>query len=192
MSRRLRVIQTLLDDWLDTTAPRQVRVLSVCAGDGRDLIEVLARRHDSDRVRAALLEYDIRNVESAELAITQSRLAGIDVRHCDAADPRVYAGVVPADLVLLAGIFGNVEDDDVRRLVAALPQLCTEGARVIWTRHHRPPDLTPQIRTWFADAGYVEEFFTAPEDAVYSVGAHRFSSTPQPWSLTDPLFTFIR
>lgn len=49
LSRRRRIIQGHLRDWLDETQPRNVRVLSVCAGDGSDLIDVLRDRRDADR-----------------------------------------------------------------------------------------------------------------------------------------------
>ena len=56
LSRRLRTIQEQIGTWLDETAPRPVRVLSICAGDGRDLLGVLASRPDATRVSATLVE----------------------------------------------------------------------------------------------------------------------------------------
>ncbi|MEJ7755344.1 MAG: hypothetical protein WKF83_02510 [Nocardioidaceae bacterium] len=44
LSERLRVVQRHIDDWLDETAPAAVSVMSSCAGDGRDLLEVLEAR----------------------------------------------------------------------------------------------------------------------------------------------------
>lgn len=56
---------------------------------------------------------------------------------------------------------------------------------------HRPPDLTPQISGWFAEAGFAELAFTAPEDELFSVGACRFLGELQPLG-SARLFTFIR
>jgi hypothetical protein len=84
-----------------------------------------------------------------------------------------------ADLVLLAGVFGNTRDDHVHQTIAALPMLCAHGAWVIWTRHRNDPDLTPTIRDWFEQAGFVERAFTAPEDAKFTVGVHKLAGTPQ-------------
>ncbi|HEY6741727.1 MAG TPA: hypothetical protein VI110_05150, partial [Lapillicoccus sp.] len=58
LSRRLAVVRDRIDQWLDGTAPRPVRVVSLCAGDGRDLLEVLASRGDADRVTGTLVELD--------------------------------------------------------------------------------------------------------------------------------------
>jgi len=41
LSRRIRIIQTHIHEWMDAAAPGPVTVLSLCAGDGRDLVQVL-------------------------------------------------------------------------------------------------------------------------------------------------------
>ena len=63
---------------------------------------------------------------------------------------------------------------------------------MIWTRHTGDPDLTPQVRQWFASVGCVEVSFTAPSDAVFSVGVHRFTGATQPLELGQRLFRFVR
>jgi hypothetical protein len=81
---------------------------------------------------------------------------------------------VPADLVLACGVLGNISDRDARSTIDALPMLCASAATVIWTRHRRPPDLTPRIRSWLAEAGFDEVAFTPIAGGVASVGVHRF------------------
>jgi hypothetical protein len=192
LSRRLRVVQGQISDWLDRTSPRDVRVVSACAGDGRDLIDVLAARGDSPRVVAALLESDDRNADRADASIARAGLGGITVRRCDAGRMESYAGAVPADLVLLCGVFGNISDGDIRRTVEAVPQLCAPGGTVVWTRHRRSPDLTPDIRRWFQEAGLEEVSFVGPDDASFSVGVNRLTAPPQPLDPDGRLFTFMR
>ena len=75
-----------------------------------------------------------------------------------------FADALPADVLLLCGIFGNVSDRDIERTVQAAPALCRTGATVIWTRHRRPPDLTPQVRAWFTESGFEEVAFDALRD----------------------------
>jgi hypothetical protein len=190
LSRRLRFIQGLIEEWLDRTAPNDVRVVSACAGDGRDLLEVLRNRGDSHRVAATLLEYDEGNVERARSAAAE--FPAIAVRHVDAGQAGSYEGALPSDLVLMAGVFGNISDEDVRTTIEALPGMCKPGALVIWTRHRGAPDLTPTIRDWFAATGFVEESFFAPDDLVIGVGSHRFTGSPAPWKPDRTLFTFTR
>ena len=190
LSERLDVIQRLIADWLDETAPEPVTVMSSCAGDGRDLLGALDGRPDAGRVRATLLEADPRNADRAK--IRARALTGVEVRCTDASNSSGYDGIVPADLVLLCGIFGNVSDQDVHRLIATAPQFCKPGALLLWTRHRGAPDLTPQIRAWFAEHDFTEQDFVAPEDNFYSVGAHRFAGEPEPLVPDRQLFTFLR
>ncbi|MGZ4437575.1 MAG: class I SAM-dependent methyltransferase family protein [Nocardioidaceae bacterium] len=191
LSRRLRTVQAHLRDELDAR-PGPLRVLSLCAGDGRDLLEVLDGRPDADRVSGVLVETDDRNVDRARAELDRLGLAGLEMRNADAARTDAFEDAVPADLVLLCGIFGNIGDDDVARTVAAAPQLCAPGALVLWTRHRQDPDLTPRIRAWFASAGFAEVAFTAPDDGIWSVGAHRLVGEPRPLVAGERLFTFVR
>jgi hypothetical protein len=192
LARRLRIVQSAIRAELEATAPRPVRALSVCAGDGRDLIQVLASRPDADRVTADLLEQDPRCVARARAQVLKAGLATVRVTRTDASSSDAYTGLMPADLLLLCGVFGNIADRDVRRLIGALPQLCGTGGLLIWTRHHRPPDLTPSIRRWLREARFDEVSFTAPSDVVFSVGAHRFSGEPVPLEPARTLFSFVR
>jgi len=108
----------------------------------------------------------------------------------DAALVDLWAGSVPADLVLLCGVLGNISDADVERTLAALPELCAAGATVVWTRSRRPPDLTPDIRTSLSRKGFEEVAFEAPDDVLFGVGVHRFAGTPRPLRRGRRLFTF--
>jgi hypothetical protein len=49
----------------------------------------------------------------------------------DAGTTTAHLGAVPADLLLLCGIFGNVPDDDIRTTVAAVPALLAAGGTVV-------------------------------------------------------------
>src|SRR4051794_1650124 len=190
LSERLRLVQRHIADWLDASAPTRVTVLSSCAGDGRDLLEVLEGRGDASRVTATLIEADARNAERAADHVARLDLSNIEVRRADAGSSDAYLDAVPADLVLLCGIFGNISEDDVLRTIAATPQLCNQDAVVIWTRHRQDPDLTPRIRAWFRKHAFEEEHFDAPDHAIYSVGMHRFVGLPTPLDAQQHLFTF--
>ena len=188
---RLAAVRAQIERHLDSTAPEPVRVVSACAGDGRDLLGVLAARPDADRVTALLVEYD-EGLAAHAGDMAQQLPAEIEVRQADAAQSDVYQHSVPADLVLLCGIFGNVSDADVQATIEASPQLCAPGAEVIWTRHRNDPDLTPLIREWFAAAGFEEVAFIAPDADQWSVGVHRLVTDPRPLTSGAHWFTFFR
>jgi len=192
LSMRLGVVQEQIRRWLDGTAPAEVNVTSLCAGDGRDLLDVLATRPDAARVSALLVERDPDLASRAEAAALRAGLADVVVRCTDAGTTDAYAGHAPADLVLLCGVLGNVSDADAHGTVDALPALCAAGATVIWTRHRREPDLTPALRRRFAAAGFAEESFTSPQDGRWSVGVHRLTRAPEPLRPSQRLFEFVR
>ena len=116
---------------------------------------------------------------------------GVEVACGDASTTQAYRGAVPADLVLVCGIFGNVPDADIERTVRALPTLCAPEATVIWTRHRRPPDLTGEIRRWFGDAGFDEVAFEHSDALMYGVGAHRLAGPARPWVPDLRMFEFF-
>jgi hypothetical protein len=192
LSRRLRIVQDAIAGWLDAR-PGELRALSACAGEGRDLLGVLAARPDAARVSARLVERDPRNVSAARRAIVTAGLSRVEAVEGDAGLMASYAGAAPADLVLLCGVFGNVAEVDIERTIRATPALCAPGARVIWTRSRRAPDLTPRVRAWFAEAGFAEEAFHAVEDTRFSVGVGRLTGPTAPFaSAPERLFTFLR
>ncbi|HZU76264.1 MAG TPA: SAM-dependent methyltransferase, partial [Dehalococcoidia bacterium] len=156
MSRRLEVVQRLLRDALDAAPAGPIRLISMCAGDGRDVLGVLPSHRRSADVSATLVELDPQLAENARASATAARLNNLDVVVADAGSTDVYAGSVPAHIALVCGVFGNIADSDVRRTVMTLPCLCAPLATVIWTRGTFEPDLTPRIREWFAGAGFEE------------------------------------
>lgn len=195
LQRRLALVQQRFAEALDRCAPSPpgpIRVISMCAGQGRDVIDVLAAHARRADVVARLVELDERNVAVARSAAARHGLDQVDVVHGDASTSGAYAGAVPADVILACGIFGNVSDEDIARTVAFTPALCAPHATVIWTRHREAPDLTPAIRTWFERAGFQEEAFDAPAHTSFSVGTHRLARHPDPFEPGVRLFTFLR
>jgi hypothetical protein len=184
---RLRAVQRRIRDVLDDRAVSDIRVISMCAGEGRDLLEVLADHPRRLDVRGRLVELDPKLASRA----AASAPPGIAVANADAGVTDAYAEAVPADLVLVCGVFGNIGDEDVERTVRSLPGFCARGAVVIWTRHRRPPDLTVDIRRWFAEAGFEPVAFDAPADFEWSVGVQRFVSDPLPFVAGRRLFSFL-
>ncbi len=192
LSARLRRVQSHLSDAIDRAPAGQISLVSLCAGQGRDVIGVLPDHPRRDDVRAVLVESDTHNAGLARRAAANHGLPGIEVRQADAGLVASFADRLPADVLLLCGIFGNVSDLDIRRTVQAASALCRAGATVIWTRHRRPPDLTPQIRAWFAEAGFDEITFDALETSVLtSVGVHQLGRAPAAIPPADRLFTFL-
>jgi hypothetical protein len=191
LSRRLQLVQGHLRAEFDRAPAGDVRLISLCAGQGRDVIGVLTGHPRRNDVRARLVELDQRNAAHARQAARAAGLGGVEVLQADAGITDACLGAVPAQIVVACGIFGNIADRDIQATVAALPSLCAPGALVLWTRHRRPPDLTPAIRSWFGQAGFGEEAFHISHDGFMSVGAHRLTGEPAALVPGQRLFTFL-
>lgn len=202
LSWRLGRVRAHLSDALDSRSG-PIGVLSVCAGDGRDLLGVLAGRADAERVSAVLLEVHPDLARQAREAAAAAGLSQVDVRTIDASLPAAYRGAAPADVVLLVGIFGNVSDTDVWRLIAFAPQLCRPGATLVWSRGRAfsrelpgvtRGDLNDQVRARFSAAGFDEMAYDSNDDGGRpALGVVRYAGPPVPLDLDQPpLFTFLR
>jgi hypothetical protein len=191
LSRRLELVQGHLRAELDRAPAGDIRLISLCAGQGRDVIGVLTGHPRRDDVRTRLVELDERNVTVARQAVQAAGPMDVEVLQADAGTTDACTGAVPAQIVMVCGIFGNIRVSDIQATVAALPSLCAPGALVLWTRHRRPPDLTPAIRSWFGKAGFREEAFDTSHDSFMSVGAHRLTGEPAALVPGQRLFTFV-
>jgi hypothetical protein len=190
LSRRGEVVQGYLRAEFDHAPAGHIRLVSLCAGQGRDVIGVLAGHPRRADVRGRLVELDERNVAVARQAAGMAGLDSVEVVHADAGITDACVGAVPAQIIIMCGIFGNISDSDVQAAVAALPSLCAPDALVLWTRHRMPPDLTPAIRSWFQDVGFREEAFDVSDDGFMAVGAHRLTGDPAALIAGQRLFTF--
>lgn len=192
LSWRLGVVRGHIRDALDA-GEGPVRALSLCAGEGRDLLGVLAGRADAGRVRAVLVEVHPAIAARAREAAAAAGLAGsVEVRPADAGAIAAWADAVPAELVLLVGIMGNIADDDLARTIAAAAAMCAPGATLIWTRARSGGDRNDEVRARFAAAGFAElAYDVLDEDTLPAVGAVRYDGPPVPLP-TGRLFTFRR
>jgi hypothetical protein len=191
LAARLQRVREHLRLAIDHAPPGPVRLVSLCAGQGHDVLGVLPGHPRRREVTALLVEADPGNASRARRGAAAAGLAQLEVREADASRPATFADAWPADVLLLCGIFGNVSDDDIRRTVAAAPAMCAAGATVIWTRHRRAPDLTPSIRAWFGAGGFAEVAFDALETGTLSgVGVNRLRRAPGARLPAGPLFTF--
>jgi hypothetical protein len=187
LARRLAVVQEQIRLALDRAAPGRLRLLSLCAGAGRDVLPVLATHPRARDVTGRLVEQDQRLCATAAAAAPPT----IAVVCGDAGTTTAHLGAVPADLLLLCGIFGNVPDDDIRTTVAAVPALLAAGGTVVWTRHRGEPDITPRLRAWFEQAGVTETAFITRRGDEWSVGAGVRHADPEPLAPAERLFTFF-
>jgi hypothetical protein len=190
LSRRLAAVVARLRTAIDEAPAGPVRLVSACAGEGRDVVGALAGHPRAGDVSGRLVELDPANAAVAAASLTSAGLDGLEVAVADAGRTDAYVGAVPADIVLLCGIFGNVPDVDIENTVRLTPMLCAPGATVLWTRHRRAPDLTPAIQRWFDDSGFEEVAFDSGGEGSYALGVARLVGQPLPLDPGRVLFSF--
>jgi hypothetical protein len=189
---RLLMVQDFVATAFDEARPGPIRVVSLCAGQGRDVVTVAHRHRRGGDVVGRLVEVDPRNVEAARALIADTGLTGLEVLEADAADSDAYEGAAPADVVLACGIFGNITDEEVERTVRFLPSLCAPDAWVIWTRAPRGDDILDRIDGWFVDAGFESRGVVVGKNEIFGAGAAQYRGEPRPLEPGLHLFNFFR
>jgi hypothetical protein len=190
LSLRLLVVQDQIARALDELPPGPVRVVSMCAGQGRDVLTVARRHRRGGDLTGRLVEAAPENVAAAHATVERYRIEGIEVVAGDAGSSDAYAGAVPADLVLACGVFGNIPDSEVKATIELLPMLCAPGARVVWTRHPRDDGIVTTIEGWFADAGFEPLALVVPRGDLFGAGAARYAGPGEPFHAGVRFFTF--
>ena len=103
-----------------------------------------------------------------------------------------FAEVLPVDLLLLCGIFGNVPDEDIRRTVRPCRSSSRRAARDLDARpagRARPPSCGARV---VPEAGLTEVAYDE-EPEGYGVGVGEMGdASPREGTIPDPLFTFAR
>ena len=190
LSQRLVVVTAAVEHALSAAPPGAITVLSLCAGEARDLSGAATGHPRAGDVCGGAIEL---NPGLAAIAAQRLQAAGthVEVRCADAGRPIHWDDIVPVDLLLLAGIFGNLPDDDVERTVRATAAMLRPGGIAVWTRHRRAPDLTPSIREWFDDTGCAPVAFTSGGPDSFAVGVERMGPTPAVGALPEQLFRFV-
>ena len=91
LSWRLSIVRSWIERVLDEYSS-PVRVLSVCAGDGRDVLGALALRPDVADADVTMLEIDpVLAARARQQAADLHPRTRVDVRVADAGDPAAYS-----------------------------------------------------------------------------------------------------
>jgi hypothetical protein len=186
ISRRLVVVCKRIAEALDRAPVGPIRVASMCAGDGRDLLGVLQSHPRAGDVSGRLVELNPQLAERARALAP----ASIEVVCGDAGNSDAYEGAVPVDVLLCCGVFGNITDKDIQRTITAWPMLCAPGATVLWTRGASKPDRREEIRQWVNMAGFEELSFDGVNE-TYGVGVAKLMRAGEPYQRGVHFFRFV-
>jgi hypothetical protein len=173
---RLAAVRVQITRCLDLCPPGLIRVVSVCAGEGRDLIPALGGHGRAADVLARLVEVDPRLVERGRASLEEAGLSDrLEFVEGDATLPTSYRDFGPAHLVLACGVFGNIRPNDTARLVGSLAWLCARDGFVIWTRGIARGGAAhiARIRALFEEHAFEEVHATTTPGNAFTIVTNR-------------------
>jgi hypothetical protein len=174
--QRLAAVQEHLAKRLDTTPAGPVRIISICAGDGRDLLGVLETHSRRSDVCAWLVEQSLQSVNAGCAHASALDLAyAVRFLHADATLYATYQVIGLADIVLLCGVWGHVPVHERTSVIRALTCLCKPGGTVIWSRAvAKGIERLEQIQSLFVAPSWERIELSFTPDNSWAVAAHRY------------------
>jgi hypothetical protein len=192
LQQRLEIVREFIAYSLNASSDGAIRIVSVCAGDGRDLLGTLENHPRRNDVSARLVELNPQLVERGRATIESLSLAKqIEFINGDAAIASNYVGAVPADIVIVCGVFGNLTEGELNRLLDNLSFLSKPGAFVIWTRgHSNGIPYSENVRKILRVSGLEEVNFKLTATGDMGVGLHQYKGENLPQPKEQQLFVF--
>lgn len=194
LKARLSLVRKQISNCLNACPSGKIRVVSLCAGDGRDLLGALMNHPRSLDVSARLVELDRRLVECGRSAAEGAGLAEqLEFVQGDATLSSAYEGMVPADLVLACGVFGHVSVTQTAQLIQNLSCLCNSDGFVIWTRRRNDQESTRHtsaIQNLLCESAFEEVCFELTPEGKFGVSTYRYLGEPLALPKEQQLFDF--
>jgi hypothetical protein len=200
--KRLVLVRKHLSNCLDRSAPGEVRIISVCAGDGRDILGTLADHRRLAEARVRLVELDRKLVADGKNASETLGLSGhVEFVNGDATDPSCYRAVAPASIVVICGMLGLVDPSELANVVRAMQALCAHKGHVVWTRRldwRNGVQQTKILGNLMAEAGFRQTklnmtsfraLLSKTPGPSFAVGTHRYDGEPVALPESGRLFT---
>ncbi len=192
LKARLSLVRTLIAHSLSGAPAGEIALLSLCCGDARDILGSLPTHPRRTDVQGWLLDINPTLIDTAKQAIIRHGLASsVSAIIADATMASSYTGVLPANVIILCGVLGNVERDEISRLIRNLRTLCASSAFVIWTRHTRGgPHQVERIQKEFASNQFSSvKLLTTPQEH-FNIGLNCYAGPTNGLHQDKRLFSF--
>lgn len=190
-TERLEIVQQLLVCALDEAAPgASLTAVSVCAGQARDLLPVLINHPRGRSVSARLVEADPLNASFLHGALGSTDLPAVELVLGDGGDTGNYRGAVPADVVLLGGVFANIDSAAAHRTVTALPGFCRPGGLVVWSSYGPRLAAADSVLSQLENGPFQRHTLVRRTGCEFLVAAHRYTGAYSELSPGSRLFSF--
>jgi SAM-dependent methyltransferase len=192
LALRMQTVRKHVAAVVEACPPGPVTVVSICAGQGRELIGALEHHPRHEDVRGRLVELDADNAAFASKWAKQANLDALEVMNGDASVSDAYVGLPRADLVVVSGLFGHIDDDDRVSTIAFLRQLLRAGGHVVWTSFLRDNGPVEKLRRFFVEQSFdeVETEFLPGEEYKFTVTLSQHAGSEESFRANTKLFTF--
>jgi hypothetical protein len=192
LNSRMRSVQAHVAALVRDAAPGPVTIVSICAGQGREVIGALEGHLRRGDVRGRLVELAADNAAFARAWTQKAELNGLEVVAGDASLATSYEGLAPADIVVISGVFGHLSDDDQKRLIAFSRQICRRGGSVVWTNFAEIGGRRAEtLRDYFRAQLFEEAAFeTLSGKYAFTIAHSRYAGEQIPLDAVARLFSF--
>lgn len=192
---RLKLVSEQIALMLHECPPGPIKILSLCAGDGRDVLSALHQHPRQADVSATLVDNHPESLaRGREMAAQHNLSAQTNFIAADAGLAQTYEGIGHADLVLLSGFLGHLRHEDALKLISRLPMLAKNGGSVIWSRHillHDGAEQVTRLRREFRKHHFEEIHFDTTAEDGFAIGRVRFLGRSTPLDVTQKFFDFV-
>ncbi len=187
---RLRLVQARVVAAVDTCEHDPVAIVSICGGQGREVIGALEKHPRRAKVAGFLVELHPDNASFAHEWAHRSGMTLFQVINADASVSDTYKDVNRADVVVISGVFGHIDTHDIRRTIGFLRELCAPGSTVIWTSYEVYPERTQKIKAIFTENDFEETGSDLTPEGTFGVIQERYAGVPLPLGENRKIFSF--
>lgn len=195
LDARLSIVRKQIRVALENCTVGPIQIVSVCAGDGRDVMGALVDHPRREDVTAWFLDTDEASLSRGRAEAAQTGLGDRMKFLCaDAAQASSYRGIVPADLVIVSGMLGHLSAASLPVLLENLRMLCRAGGGVIWNRHlvlNHGAEKAAFIRRKLQELPFAEVQYEETGEAGFAVGLCRNVGESLPLDEAKVLFDFV-
>jgi amino acid adenylation domain-containing protein len=195
LTGRLNLVRSQVAAALDERPPGPFYLTSICAGDGRDVIPVVAEHRRAAEIDAGLIDLDAEALERGRQTAEEAGMAErFHFRCADATQAASYQGLPAADLLIVSGVLGHLNKAGLAQLAASLPMLLKPGGHLLWSRHqvlHRGAEHIAYFRGKLAAAQFEEVFFQPASSEGFVVGRAIYQGPPIAPDARRKFFEFI-
>ena len=165
--QRTEIVKDLINKYL-SEIDKDIVVISIGAGQSRDILPVLIGRKDNDRITTYLIDTDIECLNYAKNYAKDNNIINVHIVDMDGSLVKNYKDIPKADLIIFCGMMTQKNTDEVKKLANNIKLICNKDAQIIWSRHGYDKDYSTPFRNVFNENFYKElDFYISHKEPFF-------------------------